>query len=266
MNENVYDVTLPQILDILKKRWWIIALTAIICAIIAFGYTHLFVTPTYTTYGRLEVKRYDMTTYQDAIAGQQMAKDDAAFLRSNKTMKIAAEELNSLDYAENGGQPYRVYTSDVLMGMVGTSADEGSRYFTVTVTSTNPKEAKIVADAVIKAFSKRLVDTYKIYNDDGTAEVAAECIVNHEPEAPTAPSGPNKIKNAIIGGAVGLVVTLVVVILFGLLRDVLNSEEWLIKAYGERFPVLAVIPDTSSKGYGYSKYASKYGYEQKKQQ
>lgn len=248
MNESVYDVTLLQILDMLRKRWWIIALTTVLLAVLAFGYASFAVTPTYSTFAKLGVKRYDMSSYQDAVAGHEMAQDDADYLHSNITLGIAADALNEYDFPENGGKPYRKYSADVLMNMVDVTTVENSRFFKMTVVSTNAEETKIVADAVIDAYFQRLEDDYWEQSANGERYITAAGMLIHEPTTPTSPSSPNVRNVTLLGAFVGLVLGCVIVVVMGLCRGAMNSEDWLVRTFGEKAPVLAVIPDASVRG------------------
>lgn len=255
MNESIYDVTLLQILDMLRKRWWILILTTVLFAVTAFGYASFAVTPKYSTYAKLGVKRYDMSSYQDAVAGHEMAQDDADYLHSNITLGMAADKLNKYDFPENGGKPYRKYTADVLMDMVDVTIVENSRFFKMTVVSTNAEETKVVADAVIDAYFQRLEDDYWEQSEGGEKYITAAGMLIHKPTVPTSPSSPNVRNVTILGAVVGLILGCAIVVIMGLCRGAMNSEDWLVRTFGEKAPVLAVIPDASVRGSVYGRRA-----------
>ncbi len=78
-------------------------------------------------------------------------------------------------------------------------------------------------------------------------------------------SGPDTLKNVVIGFAAGFVLACGVIVLIELANNKINNEEYLTRQYG--LPVLASITDFEiSRRNGskyYKKYAKQYTYEQK---
>ena len=258
MEENVYGVTLSQLMKSVLKRWWIILLATLVCAGVLFVYTDLFVTPMYSTSAKLSVNSEEMSIYQDFASGQAMSKDYAEIVISNVTLARAADLLNKYDFEENGGVPYREeYTVSILSKMISIKTVEESRFFDIVVVSPYPQETKIVADHVIEAFCARLRDENIVRGGEGK--------VLNRPMIPQSPSSPNIITNTLIGAFVGFAISFGILLVIDLMKDDLDSEEWLIARYGEKIPLLAVIPDASApsraqKYARYSKYAYSYGY------
>ena len=258
MEENVYGITLSQLIKSVFKRWWIIALATVVCGVMLLAYTHYFVTPMYTTSAKLGVNSDEMTIYQDFVSGQAMAKDYAEIVRSNVTLERAAKKLNEYGFEENGGVPYRQqYTAAILSEMVYIETVENSRFFDLVIVSEYPEETKIVADHIIEAFCDRLRDENIIRGGEGQ--------VLNQPTVPQTPSAPNIVINTIVGALVGFVLSFGVLLVLGLMKDDMDSEEWLIGHFGEKIPLLAVIPDAKSAGrsYKYSKYSYNYVYDAK---
>ena len=160
---------------------------------------------------------------------------------------MAAERLNNYAFPENDGMKYREYSAEVLATMVSASSSSDSKYFTLSVTSIYPEEAKIVADMVIEAFC------VGVSRDDLLAKGGAEGKVVHMPTVPQSPTTPNKTVNTLIGAVIGILVSCVAVIIAHFASNRLQSEEWLITTYGDSIPLLAVIPDASSTEYRYDR-------------
>ena len=131
--------------------------------------------------------------------------------------------------------------------MVSASSSSDSKFFTLSVTSIYPEEAKIVADMVIEAFC------VGVSRDDLLAKGGAEGKIVHMPTVPKAPTTPNKTVNTLIGAVIGVLVSCVAVIIAHFASNRLQSEEWLITTYGDSIPLLAVIPDASSTEYRYDR-------------
>jgi capsular polysaccharide biosynthesis protein len=259
MNEkkDVYELDALQIVEMLLKRWWIIALAAILCAVLAFGYTSFFVSPTYRADATLLINSGSSltTTYQEILAGQYQSKDYPYILKAKLTLEEVAAKLNAREYPENGGEPYRVYNAENLSAMISTEAVDESRIFKVIVTSTNPDEARIVANTIVEVFPAR-VESLIRGGTVGIVDLAT---------TPKHPSSPGYSRNVILGFAIGLILGMAYAIVMGLVNDTIQSEDWLLYSFKEEIPLLSTIPDANAKGTrGYYKYKSRYGYYEHK--
>ncbi len=254
MNENKskYEFDVRQILDMLLKRWWIIVIAVLVFVGFAIGYTELTVTPTYTSNATLLINGGSgMTSYQQILAGQYQSKDYPYILKSYDTLGAVAERLNAdaeISYREQ-------YTASALSGMIGYSAEEDSRIFRISVTSTNPREARDIARVLAEVFSERTEKLTK-------AEVQSV----ESPRTPSSASSTGMKRNVLLGAAGGFVLGAAIAIFMGLGSDVLDSEEWLLQHFKDEAPLLATIPDSSVSGgrnYYRYKYKRYYGYSPK---
>jgi capsular polysaccharide biosynthesis protein len=260
MNENKanYEFDVMQIIGMLLKKWWVIALAAILCAWLAFGYTEFFVTPTYQSSATLLINGDGSisSAYQQILAGQYQSKDYPYILKANDTLSEVAKELNTPD--EEGETVSRVYTAGAISAMISSDSVEDSRIFRIIVKSTSPEEAKRVAAAVTKVFVLRAEDI-----------TDAEISVVDNPVMPRSPSSAGRGRNVLVGFLVGVVLGAAYAIVVGIINDTLDSEEWLLDKYKDRIALLAVVPDANAdyKGKYYSrdkyKYSRTYGYTSK---
>lgn len=250
MNENKskYEFDVKQIIDMLLKRWWIIVIAVVLFVGLAFGYTKLMVTPTYTSYATLLINGGSgMTSYQQILAGQYQSKDYPYILKSHDTLGAVAERLNA--ESETSGREYKAAD---LSGMISYSAEEDCRIFRISVTSADPKEAREIAEVVAEVFSERTEKLTK-----------AEVQTVDSPRLATSASSSGMKKNVLLGAAIGLILGAAIAIFMGLGSDVLDSEEWLLKNFKDEVPLLATIPDSSASGgrnYYRYKYKRYYGY------
>lgn len=255
MNEGIYEVSVSELFKAILKKWWIVALALILGALMMLAYTQYLVVPTYKTTARLGVHTTDDTTTAvgDANFGYVISRDCADVITGNVVLGHAADKLNAYAFTENGGMKYREYSASVLANMVSAQSYTDSKFFTVSVTSIYPEEARIVAEKVIEAFSEG------VSRDDLLAKGGAETRVVHQPTTPNSPVSPNKALNVLIGAVIGVILSCVAIVIAHFASNRLQSEEWLITNYGETIPLLAVIPDASSTEYRYDKkyYSSK---------
>ena len=246
MSENVYEVSVGQIFKIALKNWWIILIAAVLGALIAFGYVTFFVTPSYMTFAKVGVNNVQMSSYQDYITGQTIAKESSDILTSNITLEKVAAKLNADPNLS------RVYTPDNILAMIRTRTSDQSRYFDVEVYSTDPNEAKIVCQTVVDTFCEVLAEENVMFGGEGK--------VIHHPVVPKAPSSPNKTLTVIIGVLVGVVLSFAALLIIHFSKDSLDGEDWLIDTYKDKIPMLATIPDANASGRSNRRYYSKHQY------
>lgn len=249
MGSNSYGMSLGQIFSLAIKRWWIILIAVILGAALLFAYTYFLVEPMYTASARIGIRVMDMNAYNESMTGQKVAKDCAFILMSDITLDRVVTELN--DAVKEDGSS-RNYSNGSLRGMIHTEIDEDTRFFLVHVTSNDPKEAQLVCDLLISAFCD-------VLDENNFIKDAGGIILNH-PTLPSSPSSPNTTSNVMLGAIGGFVLSLAALVALGFLKDTMDSEDTIISAYGEKIPVLAVIPDANSGAAAYKKYSKKYGY------
>lgn len=254
-NKNNYQIDAVQILSMLLKRWWLIVVAAVVCAAGAFGYTKLFVTPTYSANATLIIDGGAAFNYTQILAGQYQSADYPYILSANVTLERVADKLNDSSFEENGGKPYRTYTAANLSSMISGEAVEGSRIFVIKVKSENPDEAALIANTVVDVFPERVEEIIK-----------GEDLVNVVDYAttPSRPSSPNLGVNLVVGFALGAIAGIIAAVVIGYSSDTLDGESWLIQTFKDDIPLLTVVPDSSSKSanrrdrYKYGRYRYKY--------
>lgn len=256
MNENksekkeLYEIDALQIVKMLLKRWWVLAISAVLCAVAIFGYTQSTTVPTYRSTATLLINGDSSvgSVYQQILAGQYQSNDYPYILKANDTLRDAAKNLNEHDFEENGGVPYRTYSAGVLSGMISFELVEDSRIFRITVTSVDPEEAQIVAEAVSKVFIER-------------AEyiTSADVAIVDSPIVPAGAVSAGYGRKTMLGFLVGLVLGAALVIVSGLMNDTFDSDEWLLSQFKDDIPVLATVPDAYSENKSYGYYRSSKG-------
>ena len=245
MGYNSYGVSLGQIFSLAFKRLWIILIAAVLGAALSFAYTYLWVQPTYTSEARIGIKIPDMNAYNDSLTGQKVAKECSDILKSDLTLNKAAQALNDNNVDIT-------YTSGTLRAMISTVVGEDTRFFSVKVDGDTPEEAQRVCEAVITSFNAVIKEQNIISSAEG--------IVLDDATLPSAPSSPNMTSNVLLGAIIGLVLSFATMLVLGLLKDSVDSEDYIVNTYGDKLPVLAVIPDASSRAYGYRRYTKRHGY------
>lgn len=241
-------IDLWKILQLLLKRLWIILLVSVIGAAAAFFYTHKFVTPQYRASADLYVNG---TT---SIAGMEISVNSGAIQTARNLIPTYSVILKSrLTLEEVIERLDLSYSYGALSGMVSAGSINDTEVLRITVTSSNPEEARLIANTIVDVLPEKIS---KIVH--GSSVEVVDLAVT-----PRAPFAPSYSKNVAKGFMIGLVLSaLAIILLEYFLHDSIEDTEWLKNEFGEKVPVLATIPDANAKHKkgGYGKYGKYYGY------
>lgn len=238
------EIDLLQIASALIKRWWIILVASVVCAVSAFGYTYLKITPLYQASALLYVNNSSVSlndiTVSDLTASKSLVDSYSVILKSRLTLEevIKKAHLN--------------YSYETLYSMVSAQSVNKTEIFSVSVKSSDPDEARIIANTIVEILPAKISEIIK-----GSSVSIVDLAVT-----PKSSYYPSYSKNSIIGFLVGFIVSAAAVIILEVfVNDRIQSEDWLRSNFGENIPVLSVIPDISSekngKSYGgYKSYKS----------
>ena len=125
-------------------------------------------------------------------------------------------------------------TTEDLTGMILLENPADTRVLRVTVTSTDPVEAKNIANEVVKVAQKYLPDTMST-PEPNIAESAR--VAEHK-------SAPSNLKFTIIGGMLGLLISAGWIIFMFMMDDTIHSAEDMEKAFG--IVPLTTIPENKA--------------------
>ncbi len=238
-----------DIVHILKTIWyhiWVVALVGILGAGLGFSYAAFLITPTYSSSIMLYVNNSSFSlndvgfsiSSSDLLASQGLVKTYNVLLKNRTTLERVIEEADVS------------YTWGELNGMVEASSVGETEVMRVTVTSTNPYEARDIANSIAVVLPQRVAEIV-----EGTSmEVVDSAVVNPHKVAPSI------TKYTLIGLLLGMILSMGILTIRALLDNTIHDEEYIVQNY--QYPILAKIPDllnSGNKKYRY-KYGSKYGY------
>ena len=248
------EIDLLQLFRALWRNALVIILVAIIFGGIAFGGTFMFISPKYEASAMMYVNNSSVTlgntsvsiTSGELSAAQTLVSTYIGILKSRTTLDEVIQE---------SGVPYTV---EQVSRMVNASAVSGTGIFKVTVQSSSPTEAELLANTIARVLPDRISDIV----DGSSVRVVDYAIV------PAHRSSPSYTKNTAIGVLAGVVLVAGIICLREILTSgedvIIHSSDDLAELFPD-IPVLAVVPDmrmTSKKGY-YSAYSSYYGSDKK---
>lgn len=215
------EITLKDILEIIKKHLLVILIVSLVFSVIAFCVTSFLVPKEYTTKVKLYVVVTD-TSNSSAINTLNYAKNLVPtyieMLETTKFYTNVSEKLNN------------AYTSAEISKKVSFKAIEDTEVFEAVIVHSEPAEAKRIADAIAEVAPKQL----SALNGSAKLSVVDDATLPKEPSSPDVP----KIVLFTFLGAFCLSVLVIFAITF-LDTKVKHTSE-MTELMG--IPILSVIP------------------------
>ena len=241
------NITIQRILGVLLHRIRFIVIVALAAGLLTFLYTNFFITPQYTSSTMIFVQNYNK-------------KDTSSDSSANKSDADASKNSNSSSNESNNEVAQKIFNSDISGSStlakicvtlfqnsdkitalysgcnVGFSTVDGTFYINVNVSGSDPEKCANAANQIADMCNVVFHDNF-MYGQLGIIRTA---------KAPSAPISPDKMKNTLIGFAVGLVAACLISILLELIDTTIKSDEDLSEIY--KIPVFAEIPDFNTGG------------------
>lgn len=220
--DSEIEIDLLELFYYYRTKWIPIVVMLLVGMILAGGITKYLITPKYEAQSKLYVvsaSNDSVVDLADLNIGTALSKDYEQLLYIRPILNEIIEEKKL------------PYTYEEFTDMITVSSVDETRILTITVESTDPKEAQEVANAMADkavAYLPKLMET-------DAPNIAERAIY------PEFPSSPNLLKNVLIGGAAGLLLALAFFTVVFLMDDTLQSAEEVEKAFGVM--PLTVIPE-----------------------
>jgi len=253
MNNKENEIDLLNLIQAVWRKSLVIILIAIIMASLFFAGTLLLITPTYNATVSMYVNNssFSFGLERFSISASELS---ASNYLVNSYVFILKSRTTLEDIISTSGVPY---TSTQLSRMIKTETVSNTAAFTITVTSTSPTEAELIANTIASVLPERISEII----DGSNVRIVDYAIV------PAKRSAPSFTKNTAIGFLAGAFLAAVLVVIKYLIDErndvVIHSADELRSMYPD-ITVLALIPDmrlSEKKGYYYSSY---YGEDKKK--
>ena len=206
--QNMMEIDVFQLLKILWKRKFLIALVAIVTGVVAFAYSSFIVKPEYTSTTRIYVVNRNQgdksgLTNQDLQAGSYLVKDYREIILSQDVLEKVATDLK-LDLPPKG-----------LASKIKVTVPADTRIVSISVTDRVPEEASRIANSLREVAAQKIISVTRV-SDVTTLEEARPA---------TSSSSPNIRRNTMIGFLAGAVVMIVTVLLIELLDTRVKRPE-----------------------------------------
>ncbi len=232
------NITIQKILAILLHRIGFILAATAVMALLFFMYTSIVITPRYSTSAMIFIQNYDKAKASNS--SNQTSSDSGGNSNSNTSNNQVAKKIFSSDISGSSSLAKICVTlfqnTDEITQLydgctVNMAVNENTFYVTITVDGTDPVKCANVANQI----SEQCINVYPKYFDYGQIGIIRTA------KEPTAPYSPDKLKNTLIGAAIGLVLACVISILLELIDTTIKPDEDLSEIY--KVPVFAEIPD-----------------------
>ena len=230
MEEDTIDL-----LELAKAIWkniLAIALVAVLVGSAAFGVTAFVIRPKYQATASLYVNNSSFS-----LGATSFSISTAELSASNSLVSVYIYILNSRTTMEDVIKEANLeYTPEELSKMVSARGVNSTGAFEVTVTSTDPAEAELIANTIAKLLPDRIAEIV----DGSSVRIVDYAII------PAHRSSPSMVKNTAMGILAGGFLAAAVVIVRFLLDDkskmMIQSVDELRALYPD-IMVLAMIPD-----------------------
>ena len=218
--DDEIEIDLKELFFELLNNWGMILTSTVLVAIIAFCISTFIMVPKYESTSELYVlsKSTSITSLADIQMGANLTNDYKVVVAGRPVLEQVISNLGIDEtYAD-------------LKERVAVNNPTNSRILQITVTDSNPKNAKLIADEIAKV---------------GSAFIAEKM----EQDAPTIiqygytdgePVSPNKLMNTVLGAAIGAFLAMAIVIVTYLMNDTIMSTEDIERKLG--LNVLGTLP------------------------
>ncbi|MBQ7936766.1 MAG: AAA family ATPase, partial [Clostridia bacterium] len=231
---DVVEIDLKRLLRAVLDKIWVIGISAVLCAALAFGYTHYFITPQYQSSAMFYVNNNSLSvgsaslslTASDLSVAKNLVDSYIVILKSRTSLN------DVIDYTGID----RTYGE--LRGMISAADVNSTEIFEVVVTSSDPNEAEQIANAIAYILPKRISSII----EGSSAKVVDYAIV------PSSPSSPSYPKNTVMGLFLGLVLSAAVIVLREIFDVTIRAEEDIEQCC--HHPILAAVPDMTDHSKG----------------
>ena len=225
-NEEI-EIDLLDLFSFYLSKLPILIVAILIGAILSGLYTVRFIPKRYTAVSRMymiSASSDSVVDLSDLNIGASLSNDYVELMKSRPVINGVIQSL--------GLQ----YTYDELVQMISLSVVSNTRIIRISVTSTDPEEAMMIANQMARTAKAQL----PVVMDAPSPSIAEEAVL------PTVKSSPSLSRNVLMGALLCLVAVLGVLTFLYMMDDTIKTPEDLEKEFG--FMPMTVIPEGNIEG------------------
>lgn len=245
-NGNETEIDLVQMFRALWSNAIPILFVTLLIGALAFGYTFMFVSPSYNATATMYVNNSSFT-----FGSTSFSISTGELNAANTLVHVYTEILKSRTTLEEVIEESQVpYSYKKLEKMISVDSPSGTGIFSVTVSCSSPTDAELIANTIARVLPDRISEIV----DGASVRIVDYAIV------PAHRSSPSYIKNTAGGMIAGFLLCSGIVAVKNILvtqADTVIASSDDLKKYYPDIPLLAVIPDMTrigKKGAYYSDY------------
>ena len=222
--QEKFEIDVFQLVKVLWKRKFLIALVALVAGLAAFAYSSFVIKPQYASTTRIYVVNRNQAdkpglTNQDLQAGSYLVKDYREIILSQDVLeKVVADQNLTID-------------AKTLGKKVSVTVPADTRIVSISVRDGKPEEASRIANALREVAAQKIISVTRV-SDVTTLEEARPA---------TSPSSPNIRRNTMMATIAGVGFIVVIVLLVELLDDRVKRPEDIEEVM--HLSLLGVIPN-----------------------
>lgn len=223
-HRKVVELNIVQILMLLLRNWWVIALTTLLFTLATWGVTQYLVPREYTASALFYVNNGAFAednrfSGSDMDASRSLAETYTVILTANQTLNAAIEEA---------GLPL---SAEEAVTMVRTAIVGETELFQFSITARDPEQAFRLAAALEKVFPERIRE---MMPNSQTHVVQPSAM-------PTEPSAPHVLRNLVTGCMSGFVFACSALLMYAMFDVTIRWESDLADV--AQIPVLTRVPE-----------------------
>lgn len=221
------EINIIDLLNVMIRKWWVIAISIMICGGGTYVYTDLFVEPMYRTDGSIyvncetEAERVDVASSGRMESNARLAVTYVEILRARSFLTDVARDLNNK------------YSYAQIQNMLTIQPVNETELLKITIEGTDAADVCKIVESILQRAGEQLMTIVKA----GTVEIV------DEPYVPIVPFSPNKSRNTLFGALAGAVLAVGFLFLMELFDTHVKNADEIRQRYSE--PVLGEIPTFS---------------------
>jgi capsular polysaccharide biosynthesis protein len=216
---------LQEYLNILKKRWLLLAVVPLIAILISGGVSYFIIKPTYEADISVIIQK------QDSAVSVNTAMNYNEILMYQKLVKTYSELAKSRTVAEHAVEALGIdMKPDVLRAMIAVAPKGDTEFLTITVRSNDAVQAMEIANQLAKSL-KEVSTTIKKSDNVQILDPAM---------LPSSPDSPRPMINMVIAFFLVVMVSVGLIFLLEYLDNTVKSPEDIEKLLG--VPMIGAIP------------------------
>lgn len=204
-NSNMVEIDIKEIIIMLLKKIWIIGAMAVLCAMIAYIYVKISMTPIYESTGSILVlnQKEEAGNSTQLTVSTKLTDDYEKVIMSRNIINQVINNLG-LDV-----------TYEELNGSIFTDVESDSRVIKISVQNTSAEIAKKIVDEIQKLSVGYIKDNLEVH----------AVMVLDDGNIPKTPIGPNVLKYVVVAFAAGLIIAVCGIIVLFVMDDTIRTEK-----------------------------------------